>query len=80
MVGPWPALPPGATSGLVALQQQVSVTTKSQADVSGLGCAELAPTLAWATWESWFWGHESQRADPPLANCSTQESRALHIP
>lgn len=31
------------------------------------GWAELAPPLAWASWESRPWGGESRRADPSLA-------------
>lgn len=37
MEGSWPVLPLGAMSGLMALQQQGSVT-KDQAGVPGLGC------------------------------------------
>ena len=50
MVKSWPMLPLGATSGSLVLQQQISVTTKVQADVPGLiyyllmseDCVELA--------------------------------------
>lgn len=50
IVGSWPMLPLGATSGSLVLQQQISVTTKEQADVPGLiyyllmseDCVELA--------------------------------------
>ena len=38
MVGSWPVLPLGVTSGIMDLQQQGSVTTKGQVDVPGLGC------------------------------------------
>lgn len=36
--GVWPVLLSATTSGSLALQQQVSATTKGQADVLGLGC------------------------------------------
>lgn len=62
MVGSWPVLPPGAMPGSVVLQQQGSVTTKSQADIPGLGatvgmvmsedCVELTPPLTWAFWKT----------------------------
>lgn len=30
------------------------------------GYAELAPTLAWASWKSWLWEHDSKGANPSL--------------
>lgn len=88
MVGFWPMLPLGATSGPVALEQLESVTTKDQADSPGLGlpgdmlvsedCAELAPPLVC------YHGRAGPRATrageliPPLASCSTPESSPAH--
>ena len=45
MVVSWPVLLQRTTSGSIALQQQESLTTNTQADVPGLGC-HLGPCRA----------------------------------
>ena len=61
MTESWPVLPPGTTSGSVALQQQESVTTKGQVGLPVLGwhttdmlmskgSAELTTPLARVSW------------------------------
>ena len=43
------------------------------------GCAELAPPLNWASWESWTWGHKSRRADPVTSQLQYVEEQTTQI-
>lgn len=42
------------------------------------GCVELA--LAWASWDSWPWGHESRRADPTPSKLQYPGECSVHDP
>jgi hypothetical protein len=88
-MGSWPVLPLGATYGCMALQQQVSVTTKSQVAIHSLSCY---PGTCWYLRAVQNWsqlpGHYERaaprdvRADLSLSldSSSSLESRTWILP